>query len=144
MNYGSRSLRSLYNALPQTAKNLVSTAYGFNQRRLRYHGDFYKALDFLRESQYWSNEKLIEYQRGRATEFLKDAIPNTSFYAEDSRYRENPPENFPLLKKQDLRSNLQEFYHRNLKSMSHVWAHTSGTTGSAIVFPISLEHFRRE
>lgn len=144
MNYGSKSLRSLYYALPQTAKNLLSTVYGFNQRRIRYGREFSKTLNFLRESQYWSNEKLLDYQNERVEKFLKDVIPNTPFYKNDPRYQENSFENFPIIKKQDLRGKLKSFYHENLKNIPHVWGHTSGTTGSAIVFPISVEHLERE
>lgn len=144
MDYGSKSIRSLYYALPQTAKNLISTAYGYQQRRTRYGKKFHETLNFLRESQYWSNEKLLDYQKQRVEEFLKDVIPNTPFYRNDLKYQENSLENFPLIKKSDLRNNLQNFYHRNLEKIPHIWAHTSGTTGSAIVFPISLEHFERE
>jgi phenylacetate-CoA ligase len=144
MNYGSKSIRSLYYALPQPAKNLISTVYGLQQRRARYGAAFSETLNFLRESQYWSNEKLLDYQEGRVEEFLKEAIPNTPFYQKDSRYQGNSIEEFPLIKKSDLRSELRDFYHRDLKKIPHVWAHTSGTTGSAIVFPVSSEHFERE
>src|SRR5688500_11334745 len=116
MNYGSKSIRSLYYALPQTAKNLLSSAYGFRQRRARYGKTFYETLNFLRQSQYWSNEKLLEYQREKVAEFLKDAISNTPFYRNDTRYQESSLEDFPLITKQDLRGNLQDFYHRNLKN----------------------------
>lgn len=144
MDYGSKSIRSLYFALPQTAKNLISTAYGFRQRRARYGKEFYETLNFLRESQYWSNEKLLAYQKQRVEEFLKDAVSNTPFYKNNPLYQVNSLENFPIIKKHDLRANLKNFYHRNLKEIPHVWAHTSGTTGSAIVFPISRRHFERE
>jgi phenylacetate-coenzyme A ligase PaaK-like adenylate-forming protein len=144
MNYGSKSIRSFYFALPQTAKNLISSAYGFQQRRTRYGKVFHETLDFLRESQYWSNEKLLVYQNEKCESFLQDAIPNTAFYRNDSRYAEIAFKEFPLIKKSDLRGNLQDFYHDDLKKIPHVWAHTSGTTGSAIVFPISRAHFERE
>jgi phenylacetate-CoA ligase len=144
MNYGTKSIRSLYYALPQPAKNLISTVYGFQQRRSRYGKVFHETLSFLRESQYWSNEKLLDYQREKVLEFLKDVIPNTPFYKNDPRYQENFLDNFPLIEKQNLRANLQDFYHDDLKKIPHVWAHTSGTTGSAIVFPISHEHFESE
>lgn len=144
MNYGTKSIRSVYYALPQTAKNLISTAYGFQQRRARYGKTFYKTLDFLRASQYWSNDKLFEYQNQQTEKFLADVAPNTAFYKNDSRYQENVFENFPIINKQDLRRDLKDFYNQNLKNIPHVWAHTSGTTGSAIAFPISREHFERE
>jgi phenylacetate-CoA ligase len=144
MNYSSKSIRSLYFALPQTAKNLISSAYGFQQRRARYGKIFHETLDFLRQSQYWSNEKLLAYKNDQVKSFLQDAIPNTAFYRNDSRYAESALKEFPLIKKSDLRGNLQDFYHDDLKKIPHVWAHTSGTTGSAIVFPISCAHFERE
>lgn len=144
MNYGTKSIRSLYFALPQTAKNLISSVYGFQQRRARYGETFYKTLDFLRESQYWTNDKLFEYQNEQTEKFLAEVIPNTVFYKNNSRYQENDFKNFPIVSKQDLRRDLKNFYHQNLKNISHIWAHTSGTTGSAIVFPISREHFERE
>lgn len=144
MNYGSQSIRSLYYALPQAAKDLISSVYGFRQRRIRYGKEFYETLEFLRESQYWSNEKLLDYQNERVEEFLKVAIPNTPFYQNNPDYSGKSLENFPIIKKQDLRENLKKFYHQNLNRIPHVWAHTSGTTGSAIIFPISRRHFERE
>jgi phenylacetate-CoA ligase len=149
MNYGNKRLRELYFGLPAVAKNFIATVYGYRLRRERYQENFRKNLEFLRESQFWSNEKLLEYQTRQVQKFLADVIENTQYYRKNKIYLdllgENAAlDNFPLLPKQTVRAAQKKFYHSQLKKMPHKFSHTSGTTGSALVFPVEIQHLQRD
>jgi len=149
MKYGSPIVRSLYYSLPLTAKNLLASAYGWNQRRVRYGSDYRESLLMLRESQYWSNERLLEYQRQRLLRFLADVIVKTPYYRMRHDYsnllKANAPlDAFPLLARTAVRREARNFHHDELESMKYRWMSTSGTTGSPLVSPITDRHFQRE
>ncbi|MEP6913304.1 MAG: AMP-binding protein [bacterium] len=149
MSYGSKSVRSLYYSLPLTAKNLFASAYGWNERRGRYGRTYHESLSMLRESQYWSNERLLEYQHQRVSQFLPDVITSSSYYRGNHIYsalvKANAPLNaFPLLAKTALRHEPKNFYHDELESMRIRWMSTSGTTGSPLISPVTEQHFQRE
>lgn len=149
MKYGTRHIRSLYYSLPLPAKNVIATAYGWNQRRIRYGRTYRESLSFLRESQYWSNEKLREYQQQQVRTFLPRIIPKTPYYRRKEAYRrlvdeEAPISSFPILNKTILRSETREFYNDDLGKMPYRLVSTSGTTGSPLVSPVTNEHFQRE
>ncbi|HEY6122033.1 MAG TPA: hypothetical protein VIV66_18895, partial [Pyrinomonadaceae bacterium] len=149
MKYGTKHIRSLYYSLPLPAKNLIATAYGWNQRRVRYGPTYRESLSFLRDSQYWSNEKLREFQRQQVRTFLPSAILKTPYYRGKEEYRrlvdeEAPVTSFPILNKTILRSKTREFYNDDLDKMPYRLVSTSGTTGSPLVSPVTNEHFQRE
>ncbi len=127
----------------------MASAYGARERRARYGATFRESLRFLRESQYWPNERLSEYQTERLPQFLQYVIERTPYYRSHDDYldllnADASLEKFPIINKSDLRSQTTSFYHDDYRSVRCRWAHTSGTTGSAIVFPVSLDHFQRE
>jgi phenylacetate-CoA ligase len=149
MKYGNKSIRSLYYSLPFAAKNLIASAYGWNERRLRYGEAYRQSLSFLRESQYWPNEKLLEYQNQRVQRFLQDVIARASYYRSNNIYSDllkakAPLQEFPILAKATLRRETKNFYHEDLGSMHCRWMSTSGTTGSPLISPVTDEHFQRE
>jgi len=149
MSYGSKNVRSLYYSLPLSAKNLFASAYGWNERRGRYGKTYRESLSMLRESQYWSNEKLLEYQHQRVSRFLPEVISKTRYYRGRDVYSDllkaNAPLNaFPLLAKTALRREPKNFYHDELESMRIRWMSTSGTTGSPLISPVTEQHFQRE
>ena len=136
--YGSNSVRSLYYSLPSAGKNVLASAYGLNERRLRYRKTFRQTLSFLRESQYWSNKQLLEYQQERLLRFLQDVIHKTPYYRADKVYADllaanAPLDAFPILDKRTVRKETKRFHHNDLPTMRCRWVSTSGTTGSPLV-----------
>ncbi|MFN2491445.1 MAG: phenylacetate--CoA ligase family protein [Pyrinomonadaceae bacterium] len=149
MKYGSGQFRSFYYSLPQPAKNLLASAYGASARRARYGITFHETLRFLRESQHWSNERLNDYQQERLHQFLRNVVKRTPYYRSHDEYpdllnTDAPLQQFPVINKNHLRGEVADFYHDDFRSMQCHWYHTSGTTGSAIAFPVSHDHFQRE
>lgn len=145
MSYGGKSIKNLYYALPPAAKNFIASVYGLRLRRERYNRDFVENLNFLRESQFWTNAELLEFQQKRVKQFLADVLPNTPFYRKNySRLFDAPLSDLPILTKDILRARQEDFRHDSLAKMPHKFAHTSGTTGAALVFPLEIQHVRRE
>jgi len=148
MNYGSKRQRNLYLGIPYFGKNLLGTAYGLDQRRKRYGKYFRAALEFLSASQNWDNERLLAYQADRTREFLEESVRTTPFYSGHPAYSRLRStlrlEDAPILSKSTLRAHLSEFYAVNMAQLKPIWAHTSGTTGKSLVFPLSRSCFQRE
>ncbi|MDR3609214.1 MAG: hypothetical protein P4L27_01465 [Ignavibacteriaceae bacterium] len=141
MNYNSGFLRNLYDNSFPAFRNLMTSFYGLYKNRSD-HGKYYTAyLNLLRKSQYWSNDKLEEYSQAQLNEFI-NTIHNSSFYRDkvySGEFRE-----FPLINKGIVRSRIKEIYSDKVKITRHKLSHTSGTTGSAIIFPLSMKCYQRD
>lgn len=147
MRYGSSILYNIYNYSPQCLKNSFASYYGYLQRRKRY-GKYYRQYkSFLHKSQYWSNKEIQKKQISVTIDFINYALSNIPFYQNNSDYPKKIEEEgqiyqLPIITKQNVRQNLTSFYGINLRNA--IWNHTSGTTGSAIIFPINKECFQKE
>jgi phenylacetate-CoA ligase len=133
--------------LPYFAKGYAATAYGLLQRRDRYGKDFLKAQHFLRESQYWSLEDLRSFQKKELEKFLFFAARNSAYYRKRISYHEAANidiSQLPVLFKPEVKQNINAIVPDNISSMRHRTWHTSGTTGSSLVFPLTYQCFERE
>ncbi len=148
MNYGSRTQRGLYFAAPHFVKEALATVYGIQQRRARYGQAFRDALAFLRETESWDNDRLGEYQRKRAAQFVDHALESAPYYRQNRAYdayrRTKDFSTLPILPKEQVRARLEDFYSDELSRLPHQWRHTSGTTGKSLVFPVTRKCFQRE
>lgn len=145
--------QKLYFSAPYSIKKVLSSLYGLKQARERY-GVYYKTwMTLLKESQWFDNDRLREFQLVRTKKFLIHARENTAYYNHLFKEKNFNPDkissldelrNLPLLKKSDIRKDTDSFLS-GLNNRKNVrWAHTSGTTGQALVFPLSVEAFQRE
>ena len=148
VTYGNRFFRSFYYAAPSPLKTLITTAYGFAQRRQRYGDSFCRHLAFLSESQGWDNESLLRFQQVRLQDFLRLAAAETPFYSSREEYRAGAKtgdlSRFPLLTKQAVREHQDELIRTGFDRQPHRMVHTSGTTGKSLTFPVTAECFQRE
>lgn len=146
MNYGSSSQRSLFYRMPYFAKNIFASLYGLEQRYLRYGRHFRKHLRMLERSQYWTFSQLRQFQDEKIGELLEAAVRHVPYYQSEPRYqralKSTDLHDVPVLSKQTVRSHMREMYNRSITDVR--WAHTSGTTGKALQFPISMDCFQRE
>lgn len=148
MNYGSSRQRDFYFRMPSVIKNLAATAYGLGQRRARYGEPFRRHLAFLERAQWTSASELLEYQQKRVTEFVETAVRDVPYYRERPEYRafleHRDIAKLPILAKSVSRTVAAELRHPDWRKMDGRLAHTSGTTGQALHFPISWDCFQRE
>ena len=148
MSYGNTFLKSLYYSSPNLVKSLLASAFGYKEARRRYGLGYREMFSFLKKSQSYSNADLMDYQRRVANEFVERALARSLYY-QKPEYQDNWQEKkaisaLPILSKEEVRSSADQIMPVNLGSISHRWAHTSGTTGKSMVFPLSTRCFQRE
>jgi len=148
MNYGSKSQRDLYFSLPYSLKSLLATLYGIKQRQKRYGKDFWQTLEFLSDSQYWDNPRLLAWQSEQIDKFVREAVLRAPFYRTHPDYAalrsSKSLAEAPILAKRTVREHQNELYSDDLEKLDVAWAHTSGTTGKSLNFPLSSRCFQRE
>ena len=146
MSYNNNLAKQFYDVAPYFIKILISSIYGISQRSNRYGKTYNSQIDILKDSQYWTNEELANYQQDKTTAFLLNVCKNVPYY-KNAGYGNlftsaSDYQSLPILVKEQVKQNIQELY--NIGSDKMIWSHTSGTTGSAMIFPISMEAFQNE
>lgn len=146
--YGNALLKYIYHKSPPLIKNMMASLYGLKANIERY-GRFYKEwLSFLEKSQYFTNEDLISFRNSKTIAFVNQVLQLNSYLREFyGLNRINSIEDlkkFPIIDKDFLRKNLNRIQIINNKKEKIKFSHSSGTTGSAIIFPVTLECFQRE
>lgn len=148
MNYGNGLINLIYYNSPQFMRNFFSIIYDQKKARFRFGKYYNDYFEFLVRSQYWSNEKLTEFQWIKTREFLKYAYANIKYYKNLFDYVNVDPfvltypddiKRIPRLTKEQIRKNYADIVSPQAKESKTVWEHTSGTTGAALRFPSSLE-----
>lgn len=143
MAYGSSFARSLYYSSPRMFRDVVASIYGLRERRERYGAEFYRALAFLEKAQWWDNDALAAFQQGEVQRFLESAVNHAPYYRNREQYQDwRDIAALPLLSKQEVRVHATELY--SSVSLKRRTGQTSGTTGTPLRFPVSLECFQRE
>jgi len=148
MAYGPDLLKTLYFHSPLILKTSMTTVYGMYQRHQRYGPTYFSYLNFLKESQYLPYNNILEYRNRNTISFINEAIKSTPWYGDQNKYFDidkiDDIKKFQILTKNDVRNNQKSLISTNISKMCHKWSHTSGTSGKALVFPISQNCFQRE
>jgi phenylacetate-CoA ligase len=153
MAYGSNWQRKSYYLSPPWGRCVVSSLYGWLERRHRYGDAFWSTLNQLKRLERASNESLLAYQFERLNRFLSKAADEVQYYREVFARNGFSPERFehrdqlsvlPILDKETVRQQMTDLISKKLSSYSPRWVHTSGTTGKALQFPLSSFCFQRE
>jgi phenylacetate-CoA ligase len=145
MTYHSKRKQRIYAAIPYPFKILLATVYGAQQRRARYSTVFRETWRDLQASQRSPADAIKQYERETLGAFLADVLPRTRYYREHPVYRVDAElGELPVLSKSTVQAQLPRFYRDGSGDGPCHWGHTSGTTGQALVFPISEDCFQRE
>lgn len=133
--------RRIYDGLPAPVQNLALTGFGWWLDRNRYGGRFREYRAFLDESQWWSADRLREWQDARLREIVRHAFAQVPYYRrrfaeygvrpDDIRTQEDL-HRLPLLTRKDIIENFDDLVARSASRRSLQLGHTSGTTGSPL------------
>ncbi|MCK4420028.1 phenylacetate--CoA ligase family protein, partial [Candidatus Aerophobetes bacterium] len=129
--------------LPYPAKQGFKYIYGAIPSRFRYDKVFWETYNFLQESQWWSGEKLQEYQVQQLEKLLKHAYENVSYYRKVFDKRGLKPKNIrdfddlrklPCLTREIIQENLPDLLARNYPRSKLEYVTTGGSTGIPLGF----------
>jgi len=140
--------RHLYSHLPVFCQNVLCSLYGARLIRRRY-GNAYETLEReVFERQRWAPERIETFARRRCQAIVKHAASTVPYYRRLFAEMHIDPQDIsgpedlkalPILDKQTVQENLADC-HCDLKNeMRCRTMHTSGTTGTGLIFPMTLE-----
>jgi len=115
----------LYLEAPYYVQKLILNLEAIRISKVRYNSLFKKILEDYLLRTFWDNKKIKEYQERK----LEILLRNFNFRCWDE---------IPVINKEEIKSKMQYYIKRN-KHRIYTYLHTSGTTGSGLVFPVNRE-----
>lgn len=142
----------IYNAAPVSCKNIIGSIYSYFSNTYKYGGIYERYREFLKETQYYSNEKLREIQEKKLSDILKYANNNSRYYNHLIRKYDvhltgsdifEEIKKLPILTKDIVRENYNDI-RTNIPTSKKLTFSSSGTTGTSIHIPVTREALERE
>jgi len=133
----------LLKKLPYPIKQGLKYIYGTIPPRFRYSKVFWDTYNFLQKSQWWSRQRLEEYQLQQLEKLLKHAYENVPYYHRvfDERGLKakdiqdfNDLKKLPYLTKDIIRDNIQDLVAQNYPKSKLQYCTTGGSTGIPLGF----------
>jgi len=146
-------MRALIRRLPYPIKQNLKRAYGALPLSLRYGKAFRDTYRFLLESQWWTRERLQEYQMEQLSRLLAHAYENVPYYRQlFAEYGLKPEDiqtfddlrRLPSLQKDDFKRNIDMMVASNRDTRKLRVATTSGTSGKPLQFYWDWHEHQRE
>ena len=143
-------VRQIPSPIRQTLKKIV---YELIPLRYRYSKIFWKTYNFLQESQWWSKERLKEYQIQQMSKLLHFAYEHVPYYKRVFCEHGLKPgdiksvsdfQKLPYLTKDLVKKHANELVAENLDLNTLFLNHTSGTSGKPLQFYEDLSVLQKE
>jgi len=137
------SIRNLARKLPYPIKQNLQHIYGLIPLSVRYGKVFRDTYKFLQESQWWSREKLEEYQMQQLEKLLTHSYENVPYYRrifDERGLKSRDIHNFDDLRKLHyltkdiIRENLPDLIAQNYPKYKLWYVTTGGSTGTPMGF----------
>lgn len=142
---------SLYNALPIFLQNAGCRYEGRRLAELRYGGSFKSRLDDYNSRVSCSRDELLEIRDRKLRKMVLFCYDEVPFYKRVFDDAGIDPASIksaddlaalPILDKQIVRDNIEMLKPKSFDYIPHITEHTSGSTGSSLVFPQAVENVR--
>jgi len=139
------NLKDLTEPLSHPIKRALKYIHGAVPYPIRYGKVFWDTYNFLQESQWWSREKLEEYQMQQLSKLLHHAYKNVPYYRRIFDERGLKPKDIqdfddlrklPYLTKDIVRENFNNLIARNILEKDMEYVTTGGTSGKPLGFYI--------
>ena len=137
------SLRKLIIRLPFPILRSLGSLYRVIPSHIRFGKVFWETYHFLQRSQWWSRERLEEYQFSQLEKLLKHAYDCVPYYRrlfDETGLKPSHIQNFedlkslPYLTKDMFRQNYDTLIEENSSTKGFHKVNTSGTTGKPLQF----------
>ena len=147
MNSALARAKDLYQGLPPPLRHAAASAYGWYLRWWRYGSDTDRLVQQARQREVWTEAQWRHHQEEVLSELLHHAATNVPYYRKLWRSRraagDDAPwanlENWPVLRKEEVRQNPSEFLADDARPSRLFRLSTSGTSGS----PVTVWRSRR-
>lgn len=135
--------QNLYNQSPAFMQTLALNAYALRIHKERYGRKYDRVRRELAETQYFSRDKIEEYQDLRLARLVQHAYRTVPYYRDlFDRHGISPKDiqskddlyKVPVLTREDVRSSRNRLISDEYRPQDLVHGHTSGTTGSPLDF----------
>lgn len=147
------TLQQIYRGLPAPLQNLACSAYGYRLIRRRY-GAAYDSLEReIISRDRWSHAQIRDFSAQRLQHTVSHAVATVPYYSQMFAALKLDPRDIrcvdelrflPILEKRTVQQNLGAFRSDPLADAGCTTVHTSGTTGTGLVFPMTLEAEREQ
>jgi phenylacetate-CoA ligase len=144
---------AVYARLPISTQHLACSLVGLHTERTRYRGDFPRLLEEAQERTYWSIEEIEAFRNRRLARFVAHCVATVPFYRERLRLAQATPGDIkslgdlaqlPILEKEDAQEHAAELKSTAVRASDTHTAHTSGTTGRALRFRVTVRASREQ
>lgn len=131
----------------------MKSIYSYVPPRFRYGKSFWETYNFLQESQWWTREKLKEYQIEELKKLLQYTYENVPYYRQVFNERGLKPKNIqdfedlnslPYLNKNTFKSRFKDMVSTKIDVRKIPMSHTSGTCGKPLQFYEKLSTWQKE
>lgn len=109
--------------------------------------NFIGTYHLLAESEHWSKERLVRYQKTQLQELLEHAQKNVPFYSNIKLASSDPFKNLeslPLMDKNQIQQQFNQFVVHNLNDYHYYHVTTGGTTGNSLNIFLDNSTYGRE
>jgi phenylacetate-CoA ligase len=146
-------LESAYQRLPPLGQNIASSLYGWQLIRGRYGREYRSLEQAVFQREHWGRERIREFANRRLQSMVRHAAETVPYYRRlFADLRLDPqdirtPEDLgaiPILEKEAVRQNPADFSSQVERRSPYTVVNTSGTTGSGLHFPFSLDAEREQ
>lgn len=136
----------IYKLLPEILQKFVINIEGKKIRERRYSAEFNKILKQVQGRDKQNSGEFQTYLINRLKKNLISAFENTVYYKSLFGQLNFDPYTFhsldqlkvfPIQDKAVIKSNYYQIRNKNIRKKDFIMAHTSGTTGSGLIFPFS-------
>ena len=146
------ALEKIYYRLPVVLQNCIFSLYGVNLSRKRYNHFFYEHLNQLKKSEWWSQQKIKDYQDNKIRKIVNHAYKTVPFYHKlydeygvdiNSVNTAEDLQKLPILTKDIVRANQHKMVSSIFSKKYLIKGLTSGTTGTPLTIyqtPQGLAH----
>lgn len=140
------SLENLYQKLSVALQNAACSYQGRRIRRRRYNGAFHSALNEFLSRRSLSPESMLILRNQRLRSFVIHSALSVPYYLDTFASRRIDPEEIqsladlvrlPIMTKSEAQANLVALRSTVVSGHETFMTHTSGTTGSGLVFPLT-------
>lgn len=137
----------IYSVLPVNLQNIIVSMRGREFVKKRYNNEYIKALNSLMRTQWFSYDQFNALQNKLFDELIREAIQDTHYYRKtfekiidtNKSITMEILQDIPFLEKDILRKNTSEFINHSRRKYGVLEGHTSGTSGSPLVWPYDLK-----